>query len=85
MRNTMNPFWFAMKIGGIALVGAAGTAILVKKLCPKPSDLMAGAIHFKKGMEEFQRGFTSVFLGASGSSDPETEKKRKESARIHID
>ncbi len=81
----MNPFWFAMKVGGMALVTAAGTAFLVKKLCPKPVDLMAGAMHFKKGVEEFQKGFSSVFLGTTGALDSEAQKKRRESARIRIE
>ena len=85
MRKAMNPFWFALRVGAIAGVTVVGTALVVKKLCPKPSDLMAGAIHFKKGMEEFQKGFTTMFLGAPGSKDPEAAKKRKESARIHIE
>jgi len=85
MRREMNPFWFAMKVGGLALVTVAGTALVMKKLCPRPADLMAGAIHFKKGFEEFQRGFSSVFLGTTEALDSEAQKRRKESARIHIE
>lgn len=81
----MNPFWLAVKVGGLALVTAAGTAILVKRLFPKPEDLMAGAMHFKRGVEEFQRGFTSVFLGTDDASDAEAQKKRRESSRIRIE
>lgn len=81
----MNPFWFAVRVGGMALVTFVGTAFLVKKLCPKPADLMAGAMHFKKGVEEFQKGFSSVFLGTADTSDPEAQKKRRESSRIHIE
>lgn len=85
MRRAMNPFWFAMKVGGLALVTAAGTALVMKKLFPKPADLMAGAIHFKKGVEEFQKGLSSVFLGTTEALDSEAQKKRRESSRIHIE
>ncbi len=81
----MNPFWFAMKVGGMALVTVAGTAFLAKKLCPKTADLMAGAIHFKKGFEEFHKGFSSVLVGTTDESDPEAQKKRKEASRIPIE
>lgn len=80
----MTPFWFAMKVGAMVVVTAAGTAFVVKRLCPKPSDVVAGAIHLKRGMTEFQKGISTMFLGES-RKDPEAEKLRKESARIHID
>ncbi|MFH1114657.1 MAG: hypothetical protein V1792_12135 [Pseudomonadota bacterium] len=81
----MNPFWFAVKIGGMALVTVAGTALVMKKLCPKPADLMAGAIHFKKGFEEFHKGFSSLLVGTPDAPDPEAKKKRKEASRIRIE
>ena len=85
MRDTMNPFWYCMRVGMFAAVTAAGTAMIAKKLCPKPRDLIAGAIHFKKGMDEFQKGLVTVFLGSPEAEDAEAAEKRKESSRIPIE
>ena len=81
----MNPFWFAVKVGGMALVTCAGLAFLARKLTPKPSDIIAGAVHFKKGMDEFQKGVSAVLFGAQQPASPETEKQRRASARIAIE
>lgn len=81
----MNPFWYAMRVGTFALVTAAGTALIAKKLCPKPRDLLAGAVHFKKGMDEFQKGLTTIFLGSPEAEDAKTAGQRKASSRIPIE
>ncbi len=68
----MNPFWLFTRIAGMAFLTAAGVALLVKKLGPKPDDLVTGAIHFRKSFEEFQKGVTSVFFGSREPSPEET-------------
>jgi hypothetical protein len=81
----MNPLWFIMKTGSIALITTAGAMLMMKKLAPKPSNLFAGAIHFKKAMEECQKGFQTMLFGPPESTTPEAAKARKESARIRIE
>lgn len=81
----MNPFWFIVKVGGMALVTCVGLTFLIKKLNPKPSDIIAGAVHFKKGADEFHKGVSAIVFGAQEPASPETEKQRRESARIAIE
>jgi len=81
MRFSMNPLWLLTKTAGIALITIGGTSLLIKKLAPKPSDLFAGAVHFRRGMEEFQKGFTSVIFGA----DRALEGKAKTVNKIPIE
>ncbi|MBI4962885.1 MAG: hypothetical protein HY913_06395 [Desulfomonile tiedjei] len=77
----MNPLWLFTKAAGITLVAVAGMSYLIKQLAPKPSDLITGAVHFRKGVEEFQKGFTTVLFG----SGPQDLKKTKEASKIPID
>ncbi|MBM3299822.1 MAG: hypothetical protein FJY85_07690 [Deltaproteobacteria bacterium] len=81
----MNPLWFIAKLGGIALITTAGAILLMKKLAPPPSNLIAGALHFKKGMDEFQKGLQTMMFGPPGAAGPEAARERKESGRIRID
>lgn len=85
MRNAMNPFWFVVKMGGMALVTYAGLAFLVRKFNPEPSDIVAGIVHFKKGADEFHKGMSAILFGAQEPASLETEKQRRESARIAIE
>jgi hypothetical protein len=80
----MNAFWLFTRIAGMAFITAAGVTLLVKKLAPKPDDLVTGAIHFRKGFEEFQKGVTTVLFGSNEPS-PEEMKKERESRRIPIE
>jgi hypothetical protein len=80
----MSPFLFTARIAGVALLTAAGLAVVLGKLCPKPSDLVAGAVHFKKGLNEFQMGVTAILFGSTAPSAEETARQR-EAARIPID
>jgi hypothetical protein len=86
MRDLMNPFLCFIRVGTVALVTAAGTAMVMKKLCPKPVDLIAGAIHFKKGFEELQEGFRTIFFGSQEATEhAKALAERKASGRIPID
>ena len=80
----MSPLLLIAKVAGVALLAAAGTALVLEKLCPKPSDLVEGAIHFRKGMNEFQAGVTTILFGSATPSTEETARQR-EAARIPID
>jgi len=81
MRRPMNPLWFFAKAAGITLIAVAGINHFMKKFSPKPSDLIAGTMHFRKGGEEFQKGFNMVFFGP----EPPESRKPKEGSRIPID
>lgn len=81
----MNPFWFVLKLSAMALVTAAGAAMVAKKLAPKPSDFFAGAVHLRKGMEELHKGVSTILFGGACSLSEQTRKDRKESSRIPID
>jgi len=86
MRDLMNPFFFFVKVSTVAFVTAAGTAIVLKKLCPNQRDLVAGAIHFKKGLEELHRGFRTIFSGSpQGAEKARALAERKASGRIPIE
>jgi hypothetical protein len=76
-------FSFA-RVTGVALFTAAGITLIMEKLCPRPSDLVAGAIHFRKGMDEFQKGITTILFGSTTTSAEQAAKER-EAARIPID
>lgn len=77
----MNPVRFLVRAAGMTLVTLGGINHLKKKLSPRPSNLMAAAVHFRKGVEEFQTGLSKVLFG----SGAELSKKPKESSRIPID
>jgi hypothetical protein len=77
----MNPFWFVTRAAGIALITIGGTSLLIKKLTPKPSDLVAGAVHFGRGLEEFRKGCNAVIFGA----DAAATGKSKEATKIPIE
>jgi len=77
----MTPLWFFAKAAGITLIAVAGINHLMKKFSPKPSDLIAGTMHFRKGIDEFQKGFSTVFFG----TEPPESTKPKEASRIPID
>jgi hypothetical protein len=80
----MSPLLFIARVAAVALLTAAGTALVLEMLCPKPSDLVEGAIHFRKGMNEFQEGITTILFGSASPSAEETARQR-EAARIPID
>jgi hypothetical protein len=80
----MNPFWLMARVAGVAFLAAAGVNVLIKQLRPKSSDFMAGTIHFRKGMDEFQKGFSTIFFG-EGETSPEQAKKEREARRIVIE
>lgn len=79
----MNPFWLMARVAGVAFITAAGVHALVKNMSTDSSSFMAGAIHFRKGMEEFQKGFSTMLFGTQTTS-PEEAKKERESRRIKI-
>lgn len=82
----MNPFLFVVKVGAVAFVTAAGTAVVLKKLCPNPGDLITGGIHFKKGLQELHKGFSTIFLGSpQGAEKARALAERKASGRIPIE
>jgi hypothetical protein len=80
----MNPFLLMAKIAGVAFITAAGVHAFVKHMQPDASGLMAGTIHFRKGVEEFQKGFSAILFGTQATS-PEQAKKERESRRITIE
>ncbi len=80
----MNTLWLLARVMGVAAVTAGGIRLLVRKFGPEPSGLIAGAVHFRKGMEEFGKGLSSVFCGSSEPS-PDEVKKERESTRIAIE
>ncbi len=79
----MNLVRFMARVTGAALITVAGASFLIKKLAPKPEDFVSSAVHFRKGMEEFQKGFASILFGSSQPSAEEIKKER-ESKRIQI-
>jgi len=80
----VSPLLFVVRVAGIALLTAAGLALVLEKLWPHPSDLVAGGIHFRKGMNEFQKGVTTILFGSTTPSAEEAARER-EAARIPID
>ena len=80
----MNPFWLMARVAGVAFLAAAGVNVLMKQVMPKSSDIVTGTIHFRKGIEEFQKGFTTILFGTEESS-PEQAKQAREARRIVIE
>jgi hypothetical protein len=80
----MNPFWLMARVAGVAFIAAAGVNVLIKQLAPKSSDLVAGTIHFRKGIEEIQKGFSTILFGTEEAS-PEHAKEAREARRIVIE
>lgn len=80
----MNPLWLMARVAGAAFLTAAGIHALVKHMAPDSTSFMAGTIHFRKGMEEFQKGFSTMFFRTQDTS-PEDAKKERESRRIMIE
>jgi hypothetical protein len=79
----MNPFWAIAKIAGVAVFTAAAGAVVMKKLLPEPSDVVAGVVHFRNSFAEFEKGVSSIVFGASGTAAPNQEKKN--ASRIPIE
>ena len=79
----MSPILLFTRVTGLALFTAVGGYLLIKKLAPQPSDLAAAAIHFRNGLQEFQKGVETMVFGC-GPSEAETKRER-ESRRIAID
>ena len=80
----MFPVRLFVKVVGTAFITAGALALLSKKFAPSASDVMAGALHFKKGCEEFHKGMSTVLFGSSGPTE-EDLKERKEASRITIE
>ena len=80
----MNAVWFIVRAATTALITVIGGTIVMKKLALKPSNLAAGAMHFRKGLNEFQKGARTILFGPPALDSPEAIKERRESGRIHI-
>lgn len=80
----MNPLWFATRLAGAALLTAGGLALLARRFGPDSKQLIESAGHFKRGMEEFQKGFSAVMFGSSHPSVDEVNKRR-EAKRITVE
>ncbi len=80
----MNPLLFAARVGGVALLTAAGITLVLEKVRPSSSDLAAGAIHLRRGIDEFQKGITVILFGSKIPS-AQAAAKQREAARIPID
>lgn len=76
--------WALLRTPGIAVVTMGGITFLMRKISPKSSDLVTSAIHFRKGLDEFQKGFCSIFCSSTGSHAEDVIKKQ-ELTRIPID
>jgi|GEM_PF-1089833 len=72
------------RLVGAAFLVAGAMTLVVRKALPKPSDVMTGAAHFKRGLQDFQSGFRSVFFGPPMPDEKEARQK-KEAARIPIE
>ncbi len=81
----MNAVWFIVRAATTALITVIGGTIVIKKLTPKPSNLAAGALHFKKALYEFQKGARTILFGPPEPDTLEAIKARRESARIQIE
>ena len=81
----MNALWFIMRTATTALITVIVGSIAMKKLASKPSNLAAGAMRFKKGLDEFQKGARTILFGPPKLDSPEAIKARRESARIQIE
>ncbi|MFH0958838.1 MAG: hypothetical protein V1897_09065 [Pseudomonadota bacterium] len=80
----MNFIWPLLRIAGVAVLTVGGITLLIRKISPDSSDLVSGAIHFQKGLEEFKKGFCSILCSPNGSRSQDPKKKR-ELTRIPID
>ena len=80
----MFPLRLFIKVAGTAFITAGALALLGKKMAPSASDVMACAVHFKKGCQEFQQGMSTIFFGSSQPTE-EALKERKEASRIVVE
>jgi hypothetical protein len=80
----MDPIRLMLRVAGMAVITAAGVNVLLKHLQPNSDNFVAGAIHFRKGVEEFQKGFTTLFFGRTEPSS-EQARKARESTRVPIE
>jgi hypothetical protein len=79
----MNPFRFALKVAGVTVLVAGGAAYAMGKAACRSCDIVGGAAHFRRGVEEFQQGFEKMFFPGARPT-PEEAKKEKEANRIPI-
>jgi nitrogen fixation protein FixH len=79
----MNPFWFALRVAGVTVLTVGGVTYAMSKAASRSCDVVGGAAHFRRGFEEFQKGFEKMFLGTRRPT-PEEAKKQKEAKRIPI-
>jgi hypothetical protein len=80
----MNFIWQIARVMGIAAITAGGIRLLIGKFAPNPADLIEGAVHFRNGVEEFQKGLSSVLYGSSAPA-PDKLKQAREATRISIE
>lgn len=80
----MFPWQVLTRIAGIAVITTAAGVYLSKKAFPKTDDMVEASIRFKKGFDEFQKGFETMIFGKSSKS-PEDLKKKREETRIEIE
>lgn len=80
----MNPFVFAARVAGVTLLTAGGLTLFMMRRAPRKSELITGAAHFRRGFDEFQKGFRTILFG-SGDPSPEEVRKERESSRVAID
>ncbi len=80
----MSPFGLATRIVITTALAAGAFSIVGSRLMPKPSDLVASAMHFRKAFDEFRKGCSAVVFGATAGM-PDNVKKHREANRIRID
>lgn len=80
----MNPFWFATRLAGTALLTAGVITLVMRRLGPSSKQLVESAGHFRRGVQEFQKGFSAMMYGSSAPTTDEI-KERRESKRITVE
>lgn len=81
----MSPIISAIKFAGFAAVTIVGAAVVVKRMACNHSDLAVGAIHFRNGINEMGKAFSTIIFGSGCDSELAEKEKERESKRIIIE
>lgn len=81
----MSAIFNVIKLAGFAAVMIIGAGMVIRKASPNQSDLITGAIHFRKGINEIGKAFSTILFGSEAEADPAAKEKERESKRIIIE
>ncbi|MEW6351139.1 MAG: hypothetical protein AB1646_18945 [Thermodesulfobacteriota bacterium] len=80
----MNPLSWCVRLSTAAVITGMAAAYLLTRKTGTGEDLLAGAAHFRRGLDEFRKGVTAMVWGEERPS-PQAHQEARERGRITIE